>query len=127
MLFTCGWTIMDADEDAIRQVPAAAWQPGIAQDGGAEDDKDVAEITRPDDQGRELAQGCAGSPAGSSRRAATCRNLTDYEKENRLEVLHHCTNIPDAAGSPAFPAATTPSTSTSCTASTPSSRRGEDE
>jgi hypothetical protein len=30
---------------AIRQVPAGAWQPGIAQDGGIEEDKDVAEIT----------------------------------------------------------------------------------
>jgi hypothetical protein len=30
---------------AIRQVPAGAWKPGIAQDGGTEEDKDVAEIT----------------------------------------------------------------------------------
>ncbi len=45
MLFTCGWTIMPADEDAIRQLPAAAWKPGITQDGRAEKDKDVAEIT----------------------------------------------------------------------------------
>jgi hypothetical protein len=35
------------DEDAIRQVPAAAWKPGTAQDGTAEDGKDVAEITGP--------------------------------------------------------------------------------
>ena len=45
VLFTCGWTIMAADEDANRQLPAAAWKPGITQDGRAEEDKDVAEIT----------------------------------------------------------------------------------
>jgi hypothetical protein len=31
VLFTCGWMITAADEDAIRQVPAGAWQPGTAQ------------------------------------------------------------------------------------------------
>ena len=45
VLFTCGWAIMAADEDAIRRVPAGAWEPGVAQHGGTEDDKDVAEIT----------------------------------------------------------------------------------
>ena len=33
VLFTCGWMITAADEDAIRQVPAAAWKPGTGQDG----------------------------------------------------------------------------------------------
>ena len=45
VLFTCGWMITAADEDAIRQVPAGAWKPGTGQDGAAEEDKDVAEIT----------------------------------------------------------------------------------
>ncbi len=45
VLFTCGWAIMPADEDVIRQVPAGAWKPGTTQDGSAEQDKDVAEIT----------------------------------------------------------------------------------
>ena len=45
VLFTCGWMITAADEDAIRQVPAAVRKPGIGQDGAAEEDKDVAEIT----------------------------------------------------------------------------------
>ena len=45
VLFTCGWMITAADEDAIRPVPAGAWKPGTGQDGTAEDDKDVAEIT----------------------------------------------------------------------------------
>src|SRR6266436_1752027 len=45
LLFTCGWMITAADEDAIMQVPEPAWKPGITQDGDVEDDKDVAEIT----------------------------------------------------------------------------------
>ena len=35
VLFTCGWMITAADEDAIAMVPADAWKPGIAQDGTA--------------------------------------------------------------------------------------------
>ena len=45
LLFTCGWTITGADEAAIAALPEGAWKPGLRQDGGAEDDKDVAEIT----------------------------------------------------------------------------------
>ena len=45
LLFTCGWMITRADEQAIALLPADAWKPGIAQDGSAEQDKDVAEIT----------------------------------------------------------------------------------
>ena len=45
VLFTSGQMITAADEDAIRQVPAGAWKPGTGQDGTAEDDTDVAEIT----------------------------------------------------------------------------------
>jgi hypothetical protein len=45
LLFTCGWTILEADEEAIAAFPSGAWKPGVRQDGTAEDDKDVAEIT----------------------------------------------------------------------------------
>ena len=45
VLFTCGWMITAADEDAIRQAPAGAWKPGTCQDGTIENDKEVAEIT----------------------------------------------------------------------------------
>jgi len=33
VLFTTGWMITEADEDAIRSLPAGAWKPGLAQDG----------------------------------------------------------------------------------------------
>ena len=95
-LFTCGWMITGADEDAIRQVPAGAWEPGIAQDGSPEEDKDVAEITR-------LMSRAGNWPGGlrwiarrvkPSRRQM--RNLTDYEKKTGWRYSIICTNIPDS-------------------------------
>ena len=86
--------ITAADEDAIRQVPAGAWQPGISQDGAIEDDKDVAEITHlmsragnwPDEL-RWIAR-----RVKPSRRHI--RNLTDYEKKTGWKYSITCTNIP---------------------------------
>ena len=94
LLFTCGWMITAADEQAIALVPAGAWKPGITQDGTIEEDKDVAEIT------------CLMTRAGNwpdglrwiarrvkpSRRQA--RNLTDYEKKTGWRYSITCTNIP---------------------------------
>jgi hypothetical protein len=96
LLFTCGWMITGADEDAIRQVPAGAWKPGIAQDGTAEEDKAVAEITH-------LMSRAGNWPGGlrwivrrvkPSRRQM--RNLTDYEKKTGWRYSIICTNIPDS-------------------------------
>jgi hypothetical protein len=96
VLFTCGWMITAADEDAIRQVPAHAWQPGTAQDGSAEDDKDVAEIT-------DLMSRAGNWPGGLrwiARRVKPSRrhlrNLTDYEKKTGWKYSITCTNIPGA-------------------------------
>ncbi len=72
VLFTCGWMITAADEDAIRQVPAGAWKPGTGQDGTAEEDKDVAEITGLMSRAENWPAGLRGSCGGSSRPAATC-------------------------------------------------------
>src|SRR5689334_726927 len=94
VLFTCGWMITAADEDAIRQIPAAAWQPGIAQDGAIEEDKDVAEITY-------LLSRAGNWPSGLrwiARRVKPSRrhlrNLTDYEKKTGWKYSITCTNIP---------------------------------
>ena len=96
VLFTCGWMITAADEDAIRQVPAGVWKPGTGQDGTAEDDKDVAEIT-------DLMSRAGNWPAGLrwiARRVKPSRrhlrNLTDYEKKTGWKYSITCTNIPDA-------------------------------
>jgi len=94
MLFTCGWMITAADEDAIRQVPAHAWTPGLAQDGSAEEDKDVAEVT-------DLMSRAGNWPGGLrwiARRVKPSRrhlrNLTDYEKKTGWKYSITCTNIP---------------------------------
>jgi hypothetical protein len=94
LLFTCGWMITAADEDAIRQVPAGAWQPGISQDGAIEEDKDVAEITH-------LMSRAGNWPGGLrwiARRVKPSRrqmpNLTAYEKKTGLRYSITCTNIP---------------------------------
>jgi len=95
LLFTCGWMITAADEDAIRQVPAAAWKPGTGQDGTAEEDKDVAEITG-------LMTRAGNWPGGLrwiARRVKPSRrhlrNLTGYEKKTGWKYSITCTNIPD--------------------------------
>jgi hypothetical protein len=94
LLFTCGWMITAADEDAIRQVPAGAWKPGISQDGAVEEDKDVAEIT-------DLMSRAGNWPGGLrwiARRVKPSRrhmrNLTDYEKNTGWKYSITCTNIP---------------------------------
>jgi hypothetical protein len=102
VLFTCGWMITPADEDAIRKLPAAAWQPGLDQDGKVQEDKHVAEITH-------LMSRAAGWPEGLRwivRRTKPSRrqikNLTAYEKATGWRYSITCTNIP-AAGIPGVP------------------------
>jgi hypothetical protein len=84
------------DEDAIAKIPAGAWKPGIGQDGTAEQDKDVAEITH-------LLARAENWPDGlrfivrrvkPSRRQAG--NLTAFEKKTGWRYSVICTNIPDA-------------------------------
>ena len=102
VLFTCGWTIMAADEDAIRQLPATAWKPGITQDGDVEEDKEAAEIT-------DLMSRAGNWPEGLrwiARRVKPSRrhqkNLTDYEKKTGWKYSITCTNIP-GIGIPGVP------------------------
>jgi hypothetical protein len=94
VLFTCGWAITDADEQAIRLLPAAAWQAAVDQDGAAQEDKHVAEITH-------LTSRAAGWPAGlrwivrrtkPSRRQA--KNLTAFERATGWRYSIIVTNIP---------------------------------
>ncbi len=96
VLFTTGWMITAADEEAIAMVPQDAWKPGTGQDGAAEEDKDIAEITH-------LLSRAENWPAGlrfivrrvkPSRRQA--RNLTAFEKKTGWRYSVICTNIPGA-------------------------------
>ena len=98
VLFTCGWMITEADEQAIRLLPAAAWQAAVDQDGAVQEDKHVAEITH-------LLSRAAGSPDGlrwiarrtkPSRRQV--RNLTAFERATGWRYSIIVTNIPAAGG-----------------------------
>ena len=95
VLFSCGWAITGADEQAIRLLPATAWQAAVDQDGAVQRDKHVAEITH-------LLSRAAGWPAGlrwivrrtrPSRRQA--RNLTAFERATGWRYSIIVTNIPD--------------------------------
>jgi Transposase DDE domain group 1 len=95
LLFTCGWMITASDEAAITAVPEDAWKPGVRQDGTAEDDKDVAEITH-------LMSRAGKWPGGLrwiARRVKPSRrhlkNLTAYERQTGWKYSITCTNIPD--------------------------------
>ena len=124
VLFTSGWMITGADEQAIGPPPAAARQAAVDQDESKED-KHVAEVTdllRGRPPGRRAAVDRA--PDQAVRRQA--RNLTAFEAP-RLAVLHYLHQYPRHRRIGGVPAATTPSSSTCCTASTPSSKTGADD
>ncbi len=103
VLFTSGWAITDADEQAIRLLPAAAWQAAVDQDGTVQEDKHVAEITR-------LMSRAAGWPQGLRwivRRTKPSRrqmkNLTAFERATGWRYSIIVTNIPAAGGIPGVP------------------------
>ncbi len=95
LLFTCGWMITAADEDAIRKVPADAWKPGTGQDGTAEEDKDVAEITGLMTRAGNWPDGLRWIARRVKPSRRHLRNLTDYEKKTGWKYSITCTNIPD--------------------------------
>jgi len=95
VLFTCGWTILDTDEQAIAALPARAWEPGLLQDGGLEDDKDTAEITHLMTRAEDWPGGLRfiARRVKPSRRHK--RNMTAFEKKTGWKYSITCTNIPD--------------------------------
>jgi Transposase DDE domain group 1 len=103
VLFTSGWMITAADEEAIGLLPAAAWQAAVDQEGLVQEDKHVAEITH-------LLSRAGRWPAGlrwvvrrtrPSRRQA--KNLTAFERATGWRYSIICTNIPAAGGIPGVP------------------------
>jgi len=94
VLFTCGWTILPADEEAIAALPESAWQPGLLQDGGLEDDKDCAEITHLMSRADDWPDGLRfiARRVKPSRRHK--KNMTAFEKKAGWKYSITCTNIP---------------------------------
>jgi hypothetical protein len=102
LLFTCGWMITAADEDAIAQVPAGAWKPGTGQDGAVEEDKDVAEITGLTARAGKWPDGLRWIVRRVKPSRRQMKNLTAYEKKTGWRYSVICTNIPDS-GIPGVP------------------------
>ena len=123
VLFTCGWAITAADEQAIGLLPcwrlAGRRGPGRRRAGRQARRRDHP----PAQPGRALARRAAVDRAPHQAVAPAGQEPDRLRARHRLAVLHHRapTSRPPA-GYPACPAATTPSSSTCCTASTPSSR-----
>ena len=123
VLFTSGWAITSADEDAIRLLPATALagRRGPGRSGAARQAR--RRDHPPADPRRRLARRAAVDRAPHQAVAAAGQEPDRLREGHRLAVFHHRHEHPrrprDTA---ACPAATTPSSSTCCTASTPSSR-----
>ena len=96
LLFTCGWMITPADEDAIKMVPADAWKPGTGQDGETEEDKHVAEITHLMTRAGNWPGGLRWIVRRTKPSRRQVRNLTAYEKKTGWRYSITCTNIPCA-------------------------------
>src|SRR2546426_727912 len=103
VLFTCGWMITQADEQAIRLLPATAWQAAVDQDGTVQKNRHVAEVTH-------LMSRAVGWPAGLRwivRRTKPSRrqmkNLTAFERSTGWRYSIIVTNIPAAGGGPRVP------------------------
>ncbi|HEY2577615.1 MAG TPA: IS1380 family transposase, partial [Streptosporangiaceae bacterium] len=94
VLFTCGWMITAADEQAIRLLAAGAWKPGTAQDGSAEKDKDAAEITGLMTRAENWPDGLRWIVRRVKPSRRQMRNLTAYEKKTGWRYSIICTNIP---------------------------------
>ena len=90
MLFTCGWAITDADEQAIRLLPSGAWQAAVDQDEVVQHDKHVAEIT----------QGIAVPRLALARRAALAYRAPHQAVEAAGQEPDRLREVPPAGGTP---------------------------
>jgi hypothetical protein len=94
VLFTCGWAITATDEEAIAQLPADAWKPGVDRQGHPEEDRHVAEIIHLMSRAGKWAAGLRWTV----RRAALAAAGTEphrLREEDRLALLRHLHEHPD--------------------------------
>ena len=89
VLFTCGWMITAADEQAIGLLPAAAWQAAVDQDGAVQEDKHVAEVTHL--LGRAAALACRATVDRAPHQALppAGQEPDRLRAGHRVAVLHH--------------------------------------
>jgi hypothetical protein len=102
-LFTSGWMITEADEQAIRLLPAAAWQAAVGQDGAVQEDKHVAEITHLLSRAASWPDGLRWIVRRTKPSRRQVRNLTAFERATGWRYSIIVTNIPAASGVPGVP------------------------
>jgi hypothetical protein len=90
--FTSGFPITDADENAIRQLPAKAWGPAFDQDGTVDEHAQVAELTGISPRTGWGQVRFIVRRVRPSRRHA--KKLTEYEKKVGWRFQLIVTNIP---------------------------------
>ncbi|MEV6343299.1 IS1380 family transposase [Actinoplanes sp. NPDC051851] len=98
--FTVGWTITDADETAIEQVPADAWTDGLNQDGTATGTAHVAELTGLNQRLDRWNGKLRLTVRRTKPSARHVKNLTDLEKRTGWRYRIVATNITRIAGVP---------------------------
>ena len=102
MLFTCGWMITEADEAAIRKLPAPAWKQAVDQDGTVQKGTAVAEITYLTSRAADWPQGLRWIARRTRPSRRQMPNLTAFEKKTGWRYSIIVTNIPQT-GIPAVP------------------------
>jgi hypothetical protein len=90
--FTSGFPITDADENAIKQLPADAWGPAFDQDGDLDEHAEVAELTGISPRTGWGQVRFIVRRVKPSRRHA--KKLTEYEKKVGWRFQLTVTNIP---------------------------------
>ena len=95
--YTVGWAITEADETAIAALPAAAWDPGLDQDGQVDSEVAVAELTglstRPGWPAGQRLIVRRTRPAGRHR-----AKLTAFERKTGWRYAIVATNITRISG-----------------------------
>jgi hypothetical protein len=118
--YTVGWAITAADETAIAALPAAAWDPGLHQDGEVDNQVGVAELT-----GLSTRQGWPEHQRLVVRRTRPAgRHKAKLTPSNARRAGATPSWPPTSPASPASAAPTSRNGSTSCTAPTPASKTG---
>jgi hypothetical protein len=95
--YTVGWKITEADEQAIAQLPEAAWETSVHQDGSLQEGYFVAELT-----GLNTREGWPEGMRLIVRRVRPTRRhlkkLTAFEKKTGWRYCITATNIPHMWG-----------------------------
>jgi hypothetical protein len=102
VLFTCGWMITEADEAAIRKLPAPAWKQAADQDATVQKCAAIAEITHLTSRAADWPHGLRWIVRRTRPSRRQMPNLTAFEKKTGWRYSITVTNIPQT-GIPAVP------------------------